>query len=428
MIGASGEGIHIRDLREQPSWVLNESWVRAEGVISFAGHPLIFHGHNYGVLGVFFREYICVDVFRLIRQFADHSAAALANAQAFEEIDRLRDRLAQENTFLREEARSKSESGTIVGQSAALRNVLRQVDLVAPTNSAVLIQGESGTGKELVAEAIHNASKRNGKPFIRVNCASIPRELFESEFFGHVKGAFTGAVSDRMGRFELADGGTLFLDEIGEVPLDLQSKLLRALEEGTFERVGGTETRQTDVRIISATNRDLFADIGKNLFRQDLYYRLSVFPLSVPPLRERLEDIPRLVNHFLNKVGGRHGIPTRRLSEEHLQHLCTYDWPGNIRELQNVIERAVIVAQGGIVDFEIPGLYPGTSWNQPKPAPLNCVYTYQELKEIEQENIQRALQRTKGKVSGRGGAAELLGIKANTLSARMKSMGISRLR
>src|SRR5437016_9369615 len=257
-----------------------------------------------------------------------------------------------ENEFLQDEFRAGL--GNIIGHSPALQKVLTQIATVAPTEANVLILGESGTGKELVARAIHDLSARKDRPLVRVNCASIPQELFESEFFGHVRGAFTGAIKDRVGRFELADDGTLFLDEVGEIPLDLQSKLLRVLQEGQDERVGDERTRTVNVRLITATNRDLLAEAKAGRFRLDLYYRLSVFPIDVPPLRERLEDIEELANHFIEQSSRRLGVPRPRLTKHHVQELQAYGWPGNVRELQNVIERAVILAKDGKLQFDLP--------------------------------------------------------------------------
>src|SRR5438477_989523 len=260
--------------------------------------------------------------------------------------------LELENEFLLDEVRENF--GDIIGRSPAIQKVLAQISTVAPTEANVLVLGESGTGKELVARAIHDLSARKEHPLVRVNCASIPKELFESEFFGHVRGAFTGAIKDRVGRFELADGGTLFLDEIGEIPPDLQSKLLRVLQEGQFERLGDDRTRTVQVRLIAATNRDLLAEAKAGRFRLDLYYRLSVFPIEVPPLRERPEDLRQLAEHFIKQSARRLGVPRPRLSKLHLQELQDYDWPGNVRELQNVIERAVILSRGASLQFELP--------------------------------------------------------------------------
>ena len=366
-----------------------------------------------------------------LRMVADHAASAIANARAFEEIQQLRSQLELENEYLREEVKVAHAFGDIVGESSALRKVLAQVDLVAPADTSVLILGESGTGKELVARAIHERSGRSDRPMIRVNCGSIPRELFESEFFGHVQGAFTGAVRDRAGRFQLADGGTFFLDEVAEIPLELQSKLLRVLQEGTFERIGEEKSQQVDVRIIAATNRDLKKDVEEKRFRQDLYYRLSVFPVEVAPLRERAEDIPLLAANFLSQTSQRLGLPESRLKQRHVKTLQSYEWPGNVRELQNVIERAVITARGGELHFDLPGSVaekkvaaPAASVDAPDAG--EEVLTYEELTTRERKNLLVALKKAKGKVSGSGGAAELLGVKPTTLASRLKAMGIER--
>ncbi len=269
---------------------------------------------------------------------ADHLAAAIANARMVDEIAALKSRLEVENEYLREEVNVGSSFGDLVGASPAITLVTRQIELVANTDSTVLILGESGTGKEVVAREIHRCSRRANRPLIKVNCAAIPRELYESEFFGHSKGSFTGALRDRIGRFELADGGTLFLDEIGEIPLDMQAKLLRVLQEGELERIGEERTRRVDVRIIAATNRNLRLEAEEGRFRQDLYYRLSVFPLELPPLRKRLEDVPLLAEHFLKHLSRQIGNAKFKLSLSNIQDLQRYDWPGNVRELQHELD------------------------------------------------------------------------------------------
>ncbi|PWC38946.1 sigma 54-interacting transcriptional regulator [Azospirillum sp. TSO22-1] len=343
---------------------------------------------------------------------------------ALAEVDRLRERLELENAYLQEEIRISRNHRGIIGRSAAIQQILQQVELVAPTGATVLVSGESGTGKELIARAIHEAGGRSGRPLIRVNCAAIPRELFESEFFGHARGAFTGALRDRVGRFELADGGTLFLDEVGEIPLELQGKLLRVLQEGQFERVGEARTRTVDVRIVAATNRDLRAEVEAGRFRQDLYFRLNVFPIESPPLRERPEDIPLLAAHFLRDAGRKLNVAEAALSEGDVRRLTAYRWPGNVRELQNVIERAAILARNGRVRIDLPGM---ASPAPPAPADAAApeVETEHERRERERANIRRALERSGGKVSGSGGAAELLGLRPTTLASRMKALGIA---
>jgi transcriptional regulator with GAF, ATPase, and Fis domain len=300
--------------------------------------------------------------------------------------------------------------------------------MVAPTNASVLILGESGTGKELVARAIHDRSPRKDAALVRVNCASIPRELFESEFFGHVRGAFTGAVKDRVGRFELAHGGTLFLDEIGEVPLELQSKLLRVLQEGQFEKVGEDRTRTVDVRIIAATNRGLEAEVKAGRFRQDLYYRLSVFPIELPPLRERIEDIPALAQHFLEESARKLGVSVPRLTAGPMKELQAYDWPGNVRELQNVIERAAIRSRNGHLDL---GLRPASGAvsrlsRKADSASGAALASLDDLKDHERNLILDALAKTRGKIYGADGAAALLGLKPTTLSSRVHRMGLKK--
>jgi PAS domain S-box-containing protein len=363
--------------------------------------------------------------------FRDVSQRREADEQlraALAEVDRLRERLELENAYLQEEIRIETNPRGIIGQSEAIQKTLVQVNLVAPTSANVMIMGESGTGKELIARAIHEASGRSDRPLIRVNCAAIPRELFESEFFGHVKGAFTGAVRDRIGRFELADGGTLFLDEVGEIPLELQGKLLRVLQEGHFERVGEERTRTVDVRLIAATNRDLKQEIARGRFREDLYFRLNVFPIESVPLRERREDIPLLAQHFLTSEGKafKSGL---RLSEGDARRLSRYDWPGNVRELQNVIERAAILAQNGKLRIDLPdhqGFSPTTSTGRPRADARPAVLTDEAMREQERANILAALQASGGKVFGRGGAAELMDIKPTTLASRMKALGIAK--
>src|SRR3954463_2405867 len=345
---------------------------------------------------------------------------------ALAEVDRLRERLELENAYLQEEIRIETNPRGIIGGSEAIQTTLRQVKLVAPTSAAVMITGESGTGKELIARAIHEDSTRSDRPLIRVNCAAIPRELFESEFFGHVKGAFTGAVRDRIGRFEIADGGTLFLDEVGEIPLELQGKLLRVLQEGNFERVGEERPRAVDVRVIAATNRNLKQEVQRGRFREDLYFRLNVFPVESVPLRDRREDIPLLAQHFLNNESK--ALKSElRLSEGDARRLARYNWPGNVRELQNVIERAAILAQNGRLRIDLPDV-PGT---QPSPGSARvkadarpAVLTASEMRAHERANILAALQACSGKVFGPGGAAEMLDIKPTTLASRIKVLGI----
>lgn len=423
-IALTGEPIEAPDLVEMPEWIADPGWIRDEGVIGFGGQPLSHHGMVLGVLGVFSRVKIGQECFDWLRMIADHAAVAIAHSYAWEEVESLRKRLEEENEYLQQEVALEQGFGELLGGSPALRNVAQQIELVAPTNSTVLIQGESGVGKELVARELHRRSGRAARPLIKVNCAAVPRELFESEFFGHVQGAFTGALRDRVGRFELADGGTLFLDEVGETPLELQSKLLRVLQEGEFERIGEEKTRRVDVRVIAASNRDLREESRQRRFREDLYYRLSVFPIALPPLRERREDLGLLADHFLKGASRRFGVDPPRLTHAVVRQLEQYDWPGNVRELQHVIERAVILSQGGPLRVSLdetpgkPGASPATAESE--------LLTDNQVRQIERTNLRRALEAANGKVYGPGGAAELLGIKPTTLSSRLRSMGVKR--
>ena len=336
-------------------------------------------------------------------------------------------RLAAHNAYLREEIRSEHNFGDIIGESPALRKVMQQIQVVAPTDASVLVTGESGTGKELVARAVHDHSARKGHALIKLNCSAVPEALFESEFFGHVKGAFTGALRDKPGRFELADGGTLFLDEIGEVPLAMQAKLLRVLQEQELERIGDTRTRKVNVRIIAATNRDLKKEIDAGRFRQDLFYRLSVFPIEVPPLRERREDIPWLATHFLAQSARRMNRPVPRISQTALSALGAHDWPGNVRELQNTIERAIILSAGGPLRFDPVGPISTDASRAVTHSDSKTIRLMRdELKARERDAIAAALKQTGGKIFGPGGAAEVLGMKPTTLASRITALGLNR--
>jgi PAS domain S-box-containing protein len=343
----------------------------------------------------------------------------------------LREELERERDYLREEVHVAMNFGRIVGTSAALQQMLKRVEAVAETPASVLLQGESGVGKELVAHAIHNQSPRADGPLVKVNCASIPKELFESEFFGHVKGAFTGAHRDRIGRFQLADGGTIFLDEVGEIPLELQGKLLRVLQESEFERVGDDVTRSVDVRVVAATNRNLEKLIVDGEFREDLFYRISVFPVDVPPLRERGEDIIQLAQHFLEKVCNDFGRPLMTLTRAQAASLQDYDWPGNVRELKNVIERAVILSPGNVLrlDLSMPSV------NVPRNAASasaqsvqqpDGILTEKEMREFQRKNLLEALKQTNWRVSGPNGAAEVLGVRPTTLADRIRTFGLKK--
>ena len=341
--------------------------------------------------------------------------------------------IAQDDKNWRTSARiasgkSVGTSGEFIGQSRAWQQIIEQLDMVAPTDVTVLVLGETGTGKELIARELHRRSRRKDKPLVRVNCASIPKELYESEFFGHARGAFTSAVRDRVGRFEAAAGGTLFLDEIGEIPLELQSKLLRVLQEKCYERVGEQRTRRADVRIVAATNRDLKNEVAAGRFREDLYYRLNVFPMKVVPLRDRKDDIQLLATHFLEISVKELGCPRPRLTPTGIETLQAYVWPGNIRELRNVIERAVILARGGALEFDLPGngsdptSFERMDVNQPEPEYL----TESEMCHRKRQNLFAVLQKAGWKIKGADGAAELLGVKPTTLISRIEKMGLRR--
>jgi transcriptional regulator with GAF, ATPase, and Fis domain len=427
-IGSSGEQLVINDMETNPAWIVRPDWAKQEGIRGFHGQPIIYKGETLGVLAVFELEPVTDEATVWFRMIADHVAVAIANARAFEEIERLKAQLELENTFLKEEVLEAQNFGEIVGQSPAIANLVEQIELVAPTDATALISGESGTGKELVAREIHRRSQRKDHPLVRVNCASIPRELYESEFFGHAKGAFTGALKDRAGRFQAADGGTLFLDEVGEIPLEMQSKLLRVLQEGEYERVGEEATRKVNVRIIAATNRKLAQEVEAKRFRQDLYYRLNVFPIEVAPLRNRKEDIPLLAARFMAHVRKKLNCTGRELTQAEVLKLQNYHWPGNVRELQNIIERAVISSRCGSVKFDLP--VPQASGASLKiPIKKNGdnsseVLTEEDMRLREKANIEIALKQTDWKIYGTGGAAELLGIKPTTLLSRIKKMGI----
>jgi transcriptional regulator with GAF, ATPase, and Fis domain len=322
-----------------------------------------------------------------------------------------------------------SVSDRIIGGSRALRQVMDQVEAVAATDATVLITGESGTGKELLAKEVHRRGRRSKRPFVKVNCSAIPREIFESEFFGHAQGAFTGAVRERPGRFHIADGGTIFLDEIGELPVEMQPKLLRVLQEGEYERVGEDRTRRVDVRVIAATNQNLGDEVRARRFRQDLFYRLNVFPLELPPLRARQDDIPQLATHTIARMSKRHRMPAPPLTSKDIECLQRYEWPGNIRELQNVLERAVILSKGVRLCLDAALPFFDSASSQPiLPSDSrgdDVVLTERECRERERANVMRALERSEGRIYGRGGAAELLGINPTTLASRLRALKIT---
>ena len=403
----------------------------AESVKSACFIPLVNRGRALGDLmivrlteGTFTAE----DV-DFLSQAAGQIAIAIENALAYREISELKDKLAQEKLYLEEEIRSEMNFAEIVGKSSALRKVLKRVETVAPTDSTVLIYGETGAGKELIARAIHDLSPRKSKAFVKLNCAAIPTGLLESELFGHEKGAFTGAIAQRIGRFEVANGGTIFLDEIGEIPLELQTKLLRVLQEREFERLGSSRTLRTDARLIAATNRDLEAMVAEQKFRSDLFFRLNVFPIQVPPLRERQGDIPLLVRHFAQQFSKRMNKMIDTISSATMDALSRYHWPGNIRELQNVIERAVITSTGPVLKVDVADL---RIYKSSSPAEKSSAHAstndglHNVLEQTERQQILKALKQSNWVVAGPKGAAAKLGMKRSTLQLRMSKLGISR--
>lgn len=363
----------------------------------------------------------------VFRDITERKKIEAQRIKAFKEIKTLKEQLEQERDYLRDEINVTANFGEIIGDSRALNRTLAQIEAVARTPVSVLILGESGVGKEMIARAIHTKSDRVDKPLVKVNCASIPKELFESEFFGHVRGAFTGAHQDRVGRLELADGGTLFLDEVGEIPKSQQGKLLRALQEGEFERIGDEKTIKVDVRIVAATNRDLMEETRAGRFREDLFYRLSVFPVEVPPLRERLDDVAPLAFHFLQQICRELGREPLRMTQLQVSALKQQEWPGNIRELKNVIERVVILSTGNRLRLDLAVANTATKHHLPTDQAVGESAEFvssAEFKELERANITAALKHANWKTWGPHGAAELLGIKPSTLAYQIKALGI----
>jgi formate hydrogenlyase transcriptional activator len=402
------------DPGEMPPEMLEKA--RAEGLNSFCDIPLISKDRLLGVLAVARREEngFDDDEVSFLIQAANQVAIGVENALSYREIAGLKDRLAQEKLYLEDEIRGEMDFEGIVGQSSALRHVLNLVETVAPSDSTVLLLGETGTGKELIARAIHDRSRRKDRTFVKLNCAAIPTGLLESELFGHERGAFTGAISQKIGRLELADQGSLFLDEVGDIPLDIQPKLLRALQEREFERLGSTRTKKVDVRLVAATNRDLEKMIEDREFRSDLYYRLNVFPIRIPPLRERPDDIPLLVRYFTQKYGRRMEKQIESIPAAVMKKLTAWHWPGNIRELENFIERSVILTHGSALQVPI-GELGGNS---------TAVPIANSRDGDARHEILRILKDTKGRVAGPNGAAARMGIKRTTLISRMKKLGI----
>ena len=388
----------------------------AEGIEFCCFLPLISRNRTLGVLALGWRDknaFNSEDIEFLMRA-AGQVAMAIESALAYREIAELKDRLAQEKLYLEGEIRSEADFEGIIGQSSALRQVLQMVETVAMSDSTVLLLGETGTGKELIARALHDRSRRKDRTLIKLNCAAIPTGLLESELFGHERGAFTGAITQKIGRLELADQGTLFLDEVGDIPLEVQPKLLRALQEREFERLGSSRTKKVDVRLVAATNRDLQKMVEENQFRSDLYYRLNVIPIRIPPLRERPEDIPLLVRYFTQKYARRMQKKIESISAVSMRKLARWRWPGNVRELENLVERAVVLSRGEKLEISVPELADGSM----------STVTAGIDKFEKQDRIVRILKETKGRVGGADGAAARMGLKRTTLIERMKKLGI----
>jgi formate hydrogenlyase transcriptional activator len=416
----SGEPYSCPDLLAKDAWFEHEFLMATSGIRAYASVPLLVRGQLIGTAAFSRKAPVAFTHAELatLKAVARALAVAVSNALAYDEIRGVRDRVEAENLELRAQLGQMPWFEEIVGDSSAMRRVLERVEQVATTDATVLITGETGTGKELVARALHRRSGRASGPLVKVNCAAIPETLLASELFGHERGAFTGAVERRRGRFEQADGGTIFLDEVGELPLETQVALLRVLQEREFERLGGTHTVRVDVRVVAATNRDLAADVAAGRFRADLYYRLNVFPVRVPALRERPEDIPPLVAHFVSKYAARFGRSVSRVHDRTLGALMTHDWPGNVRELENAIERAVIVAKGDTLKVErdlMPSADPASSLSA-------------QVGEVERGAIEAALTASRGRISGSSGAAARLRLPASTLEFRIRKLGIDKFR
>jgi formate hydrogenlyase transcriptional activator len=406
-----------------PGPEINRVMAQREGLKTVCFQPLIRHKT---VLGILCLARVREDLFdeedlELVDQIANQIAVAIDNALAYGQIAELKQKLTHEKLYFEDEIRSEMHFEEIIGASDVLRRLLGQIETVAPTDSTVLISGETGSGKELIARAVHNLSRRRSSAFVKLNCAAIPTGLLESELFGHEKGAFTGAVSRRIGRFELASEGTIFLDEIGEIPLELQPKLLRVLQEREFERLGGSRTQRTNARLIAATNRDLGEMVSAGQFRSDLFYRLNVFPVHVPPLRERAEDIPILVHHFAQQFARAMNKRIEAISAESLRALSSYSWPGNVRELQNVMERAVILSQGPVLKVPVGDLKRTNGLQNGPSSDRNLT-----LEEAERKHILAVLEQTNWVCAGPNGAAARLGMKRSTLQFRMRKLGINR--
>lgn len=404
--------------------VEERAFAQADGLVANVTIPLLAGDTVLGAVGVGWHRTphhwsdSMLKRFRLIgRAFANLLVRRRMEAslrEAYEEIRHLQEQLATDCAFLQEEIKTEHNFDDIIGESSAIRDALRKVRQVAPYNTTVLILGETGTGKELFARAVHDASSRRDRPLLKVNCAALPTSLIESELFGHTRGAFTGAIENRVGRFEAADGGTVFLDEIGELPLEMQAKLLRVLQYGELEKLGSSETMQVDVRIIAATNRNLEEEVQQGRFRKDLYYRLRVFPIAIPPLRERAEDIPLLLEAFLVRISRKLGKPVPKVAKSTIESLKAYAWPGNVRELESVVEYGVVVSEGSLLTVELPR------------TPAVVADGSKTLAEMERHHILNTLRETGWKIAGSAGAAERLGLHPNTLRSRIRKLAIRR--
>lgn len=410
--------------------LIDRKFIEDNKITSMISIPLIFGSDILGIISLYSKEKIEKEKFAWLKLFGSQASLAIANAFAFEEIENYRRNLQDQNIFLMKKLEERSESFSLIGKSPAWQHILEQINLVAESDATVIITGESGTGKEVVANEIQRKSTRRLMSFVKVNCAAISPDLFESEFFGHVKGSFTGAIKDRSGRFQLADKGTIFLDEISELPLPMQGKLLRVLQEMQFEKVGEDKTRMVNVRIIAATNKVLWDEVEKGNFRQDLYYRLSVFPIYIPPLRERIEDIEYLSEYFVTKFAEKMSCPPIRFTKKALALLKNYHFPGNVRELQNIIERAVILSKCDILDLSLQQILEKTVASIYEPTnnkeAENEIISYDKLKELEINNIKLALKKSKNKIFGQDGAARLLNIKPTTLLSKIKAFEIDK--
>lgn len=396
----------------------DQNWIQSSGFKSYAGYPLKFGNETLGVMAMFSQTTFSHEVIQHMIGFSNQAAIALKNASLFKEVTQLKNTLQAENHYLQEEVKSRYHNGKILGKSAPFKQMMQKVEQVAPTDATVLVLGETGTGKELIARAIHNQSPRRKKNLVSINCSALSENLIENELFGHDKGAFTGATTQKIGRFELAHGGTLFLDEIGDLTLRYQVKLLRVLQEKTFERVGGTRSIKVDIRLIAATNHDLKAAVQKGTFREDLFYRLDVFPILCAPLRRRKKDISLLVEYFVEKYSQRHGRDIQQVPEEAMNRLKDYSWPGNIRELENVIERGVILSQGTRLDLD----HFGTERKERQAPSSNAT----ALSEVEKTHILQVLKSCNWIIEGNRGAACKLDLKPGTLRSRMKKYNIQR--